>query len=407
MEARNVPRSAPATPFEKAREALHVAAVPKALPCREREFEEIESYVEEAILDGSGSCIYISGVPGNGKTATVTRVIDSLQEKSERGDLDPFTFVEINGMKLLDPSQAYVILWEAISGERLSAKHASEMLERKFSRSSAQSRPIVVIMDELDLMVTQKHTVMYNFFEWPTREQSQLIVIAIANTMDLPERMLNNRVASRLAMKRITFQPYTVPQLKTIIRSRLDGVELFEDSAIEFCARKVASVSGDARRALDICRRAVEIADLSASGDVSKMKNKINAQNLMSTFNEMYASANVTFVKHAPLQQKLFLVALATRIRRSGLYEVPFHEVAEEHIRLCQMHKFEVPNGSQLSAICANLGTSRAIAVEDIRLDLYRAVRLVLSEQDVYHALQEDPKLRVCLPQDLQAALNG
>lgn len=101
-------------------------------------------------------------------------------------------------MKLLDPSQAYVILWEAISGERLSAAHAETMLERKFSRSSAHTRPIVVIMDELDLMATQKHKVMYNFFDWPSREQSQLIVIAIANTMDLPERMFNNRVASRL-----------------------------------------------------------------------------------------------------------------------------------------------------------------------------------------------------------------
>jgi Cdc6-like AAA superfamily ATPase len=358
MEARSAPRSEPATPFEKAREALHVAAVPKALPCREREFDEIESYVEEAISDGSGSCICkrllgttfdavwltpgfktdISGVPGNGKTATVTRVIDSLREKSDAGDLDPFTCVEINGMKLLDPSQAYVILWESISGERLSAKHAAEMLERKFSRSSAQNRPIVVIMDELDLMVTQKHTVMYNFFDWPTREQSQLIVIAIANTMDLPERMLNNRVASRIAMKRITFQPYTIPQLKTIIRSRLEGVELFEDSAIEFCARKVASVSGDARRALDICRRAVEIADASVKGDMSKMKGKINIQNIMNTFNEMYASANVSFVKHAALQQKLFLIAVATRIRRSGLHEVPFHEVGF----VCVLSELEV-----------------------------------------------------------------
>lgn len=211
-------------------------------------------------------------------------------------------------------------------------------------------------------------------------------------------------LSSYAAMKRITFQPYTIPQLKAIIRSRLDGVELFEDSAIEFCARKVASVSGDARRALDICRRAVEIADAAVGGDMSKMKGKINIQNIMNTFNEMYASSSVSFIKHASLQQKLFLVALATRIRRSGLHEVPFHEVAEEHVRLCQMHKFDIPNGSQLSAICSNLGASRAIAVEDVRLDLYRACRLVLSEQDVYHALQEDARLRNCLPQDLQAA---
>ena len=42
---------------------------------------------------------------------------------------------------------------------------------------------------------------MYHLFDWPTRRRSKLIVIAIANTMDLPERMMINRVSSRLVME--------------------------------------------------------------------------------------------------------------------------------------------------------------------------------------------------------------
>lgn len=42
---------------------------------------------------------------------------------------------------------------------------------------------------------------MYHLFDWPTRRRSKLIVIAIANTMDLPERMMINRVSSRLVRK--------------------------------------------------------------------------------------------------------------------------------------------------------------------------------------------------------------
>jgi Cdc6-like AAA superfamily ATPase len=53
-------------------------------------------------------------------------------------------------------------------------------------------------MDELDLLVTAKQTVMYNFFEWPNWPHSRLIVVAVANTMDLPERMLSNKISSRL-----------------------------------------------------------------------------------------------------------------------------------------------------------------------------------------------------------------
>jgi Cdc6-like AAA superfamily ATPase len=56
----------------------------------------------------------------------------------------------------------------------------------------------ILVVDELDVLVTRKQTVMYNLFEWPTRQNSPLIVIAIANTMDLPERMLSNKVSSRM-----------------------------------------------------------------------------------------------------------------------------------------------------------------------------------------------------------------
>ena len=37
-----------------------------------------------------------------------------------------------------------------------------------------------------------------------------------------------------------------------------------ENSAVQFCARKVSAVAGDMRKALDVCRRAVEVAQSEA-----------------------------------------------------------------------------------------------------------------------------------------------
>ena len=51
---------------------------------------------------------------------------------------------------------------------------------------------------QLDLLWTRKQHVLYNLFEWPTRRHARLIVLAIANTMDLPERIMMKRVSSRL-----------------------------------------------------------------------------------------------------------------------------------------------------------------------------------------------------------------
>jgi origin recognition complex subunit 1 len=64
-------------------------------------------------------------------------------------------------------------------------------------------------------------------------------------------------------MTRINFQPYTSDQLREIVHKRLEFAEhgahtsvpqFIDSDAIKFAGMKVASVSGDARRILDICR---------------------------------------------------------------------------------------------------------------------------------------------------------
>jgi hypothetical protein len=45
------------TAFQRARAALHVSATPEFLPCRADQYADIESYLEDAIVEGRGSCI--------------------------------------------------------------------------------------------------------------------------------------------------------------------------------------------------------------------------------------------------------------------------------------------------------------------------------------------------------------
>ena len=133
--------SALASPFQQARTQLHVSSVPEALPCREEEFSTVYSHLEAAITDGSGSCIYISGTPGTGKTATVREVVAQMHASVQAEELDDFIFVEINGMKVTDPHQSYSLLWQALRGDRVSPSHALELLEREFSTPSPRRVP--------------------------------------------------------------------------------------------------------------------------------------------------------------------------------------------------------------------------------------------------------------------------
>uniref|UniRef100_A0A3B3IM80 Origin recognition complex subunit 1 n=1 Tax=Oryzias latipes TaxID=8090 RepID=A0A3B3IM80_ORYLA len=385
---RLLPTRQPANVLEEARIRLHVSAVPESLPCREQEFQDIYSFVESKILDGTGGCMYISGVPGTGKTATVHEVMRCLQHAADVDEISPFHFIEINGMKMTDPHQAYVQILQKLTGQKATADHAAALLEKRFSNPAPRKETTVLLVDELDLLWTRKQNVMYNLFDWPSRRHARLVVLAIANTMDLPERIMINRVASRLGLTRMSFQPYTFKQLQQIITSRLNKVKAFEEDALQLVSRKVAALSGDARRCLDICRRATEIcehsaADPSAAGLVAM-------SHVMEALNEMFSSAYITAIKCASLQEQLFLRAVIAEFRRLGLEEATFQQVLVQHQALCRVEGLQPIGVSESLAVCQRLGACRLLLLEPSRLGVLQRVRLNVSQDDVLYALKAD-----------------
>lgn len=333
-------------------------------------------------MEGTGTCIYISGTPGTGKTATVREVVAQLNSAVLAEEMDDFIFVEINGMKVTDPHQSYSLLWEALKGDRVSPSHALDLLERELSHPSPRRVSCVVLMDELDQLVTKNQSVMYNFFNWPALRHSRLIVLAVANTMDLPERTLSNKISSRLGLTRITFPGYKHTDLMEIITTRLSNVpgNIVEPDAIQFASRKVAAVSGDARRALDICRRAVEIAEQAYEAATAQENNfneiddadslpptpsktparkeAANKRRLpqpeslqkpptgknapgrvtIATIKQAIQEATSTPLQQSlrclPLSAKLFLAALLARVKRTGISESTFGDILDESRRI-------------------------------------------------------------------------
>lgn len=67
-------------------------------------------------------------MPGTGKTATVTRVVRELQNEAE------FKFIELNGMQLRKPEEAYIVLWNKLAIEKgtILLEHTPTLLYRKW-----------------------------------------------------------------------------------------------------------------------------------------------------------------------------------------------------------------------------------------------------------------------------------
>ncbi|XP_061095829.1 origin recognition complex subunit 1 isoform X1 [Conger conger] len=388
IPSRSLPARNPGNVLEEARARLHVSSVPESLPCREQEFEDIYSFVESKIIDGTGGCMYISGVPGTGKTATVHEVIRCLQQASDQDEIPTFHFIEINGMKMTDPHQAYVQILQKLTDQKATADHAASLLEKRFSNPAPRKEATVLLVDELDLLWTRKQNVMYNLFDWPTRRHARLVVLAIANTMDLPERIMINRVASRLGLTRMSFQPYSFKQLQQIITSRLNRVKAFEEDALQLVSRKVAALSGDARRCLDICRRATEICEHSSSQPSDT--GLVGMSHVMEALEEMFSSSYITAIRCASLQEQLFLRSIIAEFRRLGLEEATFQQVFVQHQALCRVEGLQPISVSEGLAVCQRLGACRLLLLEPSRLDLLLRVRLNVSQDDVLYALKED-----------------
>ena len=249
-------------------------------------------------------------------------------------------------------------------------------------------------------------------------------------------------------MTRITFPGYTYPQLMKIIQSRLEGIpgNILEPDAIQFASRKVAAVSGDARRVLDICRRAVEIAETQSaneeahsmtpsrkgrgtellSSNLDKRSSKVTISTIKQAINEATSTPLQQCLKSLPLSSKLFLAALLARIRRSGIAEGVMGNIIEEARRLgkmadstaivellltdsCVMMEDDLLRTTQPSARILFRPTSRVHSIGFAALELMEAgiislesrkgermgkVHLLIGEDEVKLALRDDDEVR-------------
>ncbi|KAL0371115.1 UNVERIFIED_CONTAM: Origin of replication complex subunit [Sesamum angustifolium] len=321
------------TDLERAKATLLLATLPKSLPCRDKEMDEITTFIKGAICDEQclGRCLYIHGVPGTGKTMSVLAVMRNLKSEVDAGSIRPYCFVEINGLKLASPENIYSVIYEGLSGHRVGWKKALHFLNERFSDENKRGKD------------TRPCFIQYS--DWPNKPNSKLIVIGIANTMDLPEKLLP-RISSRMGIQRLCFGPYNYHQLQEIILSRLKGIDAFEKLAIEFASRKVAAVSGDARRALEICRRAAELADYRAKkSPLSSTDGKImvGMADVESAIKDMFQAPHIQVIRSSSKLSKIFLAAMVRELYKTGMAETTFEKLAMTVSCFCSSNGEMVP----------------------------------------------------------------
>lgn len=199
---------------------------------REAEYLQIKRQAKTFLESGASSILFITGVPGSGKTHTILSVLNHMKI--------PHAYV--NTAHLKSKPDIYKEMCYGISC--FDGKPSVSGL--RFHFNSCESNHVILI-DEIDLLSSKNDKYLYNLFELPFFENSKVFMIVISNTL----RKLSTKIESRIGKNRMEFIPYKSHQIASIIESESSFGSMNKKS-IEFISKRVASSTGDIRKAKEI-----------------------------------------------------------------------------------------------------------------------------------------------------------
>lgn len=229
--------------------------------------------------------MYVSGPPGTGKSALVNEVCQGID--STHG----VKTVYINCMSVKCSKDIYGRLLDALVGHDVGTEQEGIVdLQALFIPKEKSPGPIyVVTLDEIDHLLQLDLEILYSLFEWSLHQSSRLIVLGIANALDLTDRFLPRLKARNLKPQLLPFLPYTASDIASVITTKLKSLSLADSgippdhvpfllpAAIQLCSKKIASQSGDLRKAFDIVRRTIDVIEAETK---QKFRSNVAVQSL-------------------------------------------------------------------------------------------------------------------------------
>eukprot|EP00118_Oscarella_pearsei_P005485 m.25260 g.25260 ORF g.25260 m.25260 type:complete len:433 (+) comp28769_c0_seq2:114-1412(+) len=356
--------------------------------CRDAEINAVERFVIENAKKSKSGSLYISGPPGTGKTACVNKVLAGF-------DKGFVAKAFVNCMRVKTPQAVFGLIATELEGRKI-ARSKNELLKRIEKRLVKSSQPVVIIVDEVDQLETKDQDVLYTLFGWTTLPGSKAILIAIANSLDLTDRLLPRLQAqSKSRPQLLKFTPYSTDQIVEILQGNLNLSYRahIDPLAIQFCARKVAAITGDIRKAFDICRRALALQkpNLKPCLSTSPMPHISVAQiaDILSNIYDSQALAAFSADQGLPLQQKVTACTLLALVQSRRVKEVSLgrlHEAYRKASKECQVTPVEQGEFVSLCRMLQERGIVALGRCKDVRLG---KVHLAVDEGSVDHAVKD------------------
>ena len=375
------------TKFDMARAKLQLNFV-TAVAGRDHEIEEVTERIVNFIeKGGQGGCVYLSGVPGTGKTLVVREAMRRLAVKELSGEVQPFQFYEVNCLRLETPREIYSELWKVLTDEKLNPTAAQKALNDMFL-TEVSPFYIVVLVDEIDVLLTPQQNELYCLMEWSSLPHAKFVVIAVANLMDLDSR-LKPKIASRMGGESVKFAAYRDEQLKNIINSRVQDLNVFSEPAIKLCAKIISMNGGDARKALESCKRALELRG---------QNDEVKPDAIRKAITQISSIQAKALLAQLSQLQSVFLASLVIHLHNDERTTVPLQDVSKRTFQIMKQLGIKTFRPFMLLTIVNELVNLNIIrGNRDGAVMACSSISLVPFEQEVLGQLVKFPELEPLL----------
>ncbi|XP_031123021.1 cell division control protein 6 homolog B [Ipomoea triloba] len=404
------------------KEALHVSTAPSTIMCRDAEQNRVLEFCKQCVEQGKAGSLYVSGCPGTGKSLSIEKVKEALVDWAKKVNFQQPDILTINCTSLTKTSEIFNKILEKIQPKKKLSGSTTplQLLQNLFSlKQQAGTSMMLIIADELDYLITQDRAVLHDLFMLTTFPSSRCIVLGIANAIDLADRFLPKLQSLNCKPMVITFRAYSKDQIIMILRQRLAALPyiVFQPQALELCARKIASASGDMRKALSICRSAIEVLETEIRDSINSLNltsletgvsdapcnilrmpdnNIVRVDHVARALSNAYKSPAVDTIQSLPQHQQIILCS-AVKLFRGGKKDGTIGELSKYYIDVCRSTLVPAVGVMELSSMCRVLADQGLLKMGQSREVKLRRVTLKVDEADITFALQGIRFFRNCL----------
>ncbi|KAK7387221.1 hypothetical protein VNO78_27826 [Psophocarpus tetragonolobus] len=410
--------------MKRAKLALHLSTAPASVVCREEEQNVILEFCKGCVEHQKSGSLYICGCPGTGKSLSMEKVKQHLLNWAKEAGLPLPDVLSVNCTTLTNTSDIFtkILGLNQIQGKKVSAMPLQQ-LQNMYSQKSPVKKMTLIVADELDYLITKDRAVLHDLFMLTTFPFSRCILIGVANAIDLADRFLPRLTSLNCKPIVVNFRAYSKDQILNILEERLNELPytVFQQQALELCARKIAAASGDMRNALCICGSAIEMLEAEIRESACNLNTSLeerspSKQNLPTTpdfikkrefdivktdhmaraLAKTYRSPVVDTIQSLPHHQQIVLCSSMKHFR-GAKKDTILGELYKSYVGICKSSLIPPAGILEFSNMCRVLNDQGLIKLGQCREDKLRRVSPKVDEGDITFALQGIRFFQNCL----------